>query len=168
MIISSLLHHYEYIPLIDINIPSLTMEVQASPEEALCRRIHEARKHCPCILYIENIDKWWDYASQSLQNLLLSILDVFIIYLLLFEQSLPPTLPILFLSSSSVPFEGLEQILKDLFVPVSNISLLSSLYTMIKPTKNQLKEFYKPLLLNFDKITIKPEEYESEYNILLF
>lgn len=85
MIISSLLHHYEYIPLIDINIPSLTMEVQASPEEALCRRIHEARKHCPCILYIENIDKWWDYASQSLQNLLLSILHVFIIYLLLFE-----------------------------------------------------------------------------------
>lgn len=79
MIISSLLHHYEYIPLIDINIPSLTMEVQASPEEALCRRIHEARKHCPCILYIENIDKWWDYASQSLQNLLLSILDVLII-----------------------------------------------------------------------------------------
>lgn len=77
-------------------------------------------------------------------------------------------MPILFLSSSSVPFEGLEQILKDLFVPISNISLLSSLYTMIKPTKNQLKEFYKPLLLNFDKITIKPEEYESEYNILLF
>lgn len=35
---------------------------------------------------------------------------------------------------------------------------------MIKPNKEQLKEFYKPLLLNIDKITIKPEEYESEYN----
>lgn len=38
---------------------------------------------------------------------------------------------------------------------------------MIKPNKEQLKEFYKPLLLNIDKITIKPEEYESEYNNII-
>ena len=63
-----LLHHYESLPTITLDLSSLTTDMAYhSPEQALACRIQEAYRLAPAIIYIPNVSHWWHSASEGLR-----------------------------------------------------------------------------------------------------
>ena len=73
---AALLHALEELPCHAIGLPELLADPSAaSPEAALVHLIAEARRASPAILYLPNLQLWWETAPTSLQATLQSLLD---------------------------------------------------------------------------------------------
>jgi SpoVK/Ycf46/Vps4 family AAA+-type ATPase/predicted nucleic acid-binding protein len=86
----AILYALEELPLFSLDLASLiTNQNVRSAEEALITTFAEARKNSPSILWIPNLDEWWNKASEALQSALCSLL-----------QDIPSSLNILVLSTT--------------------------------------------------------------------
>ncbi|GLJ11502.1 hypothetical protein SUGI_0169010 [Cryptomeria japonica] len=95
---SAVLHELERFPVHCLGLPSLLSDPSAwTPEEALVHIMGEARRTTPSILYLPQLQLWWETAHDQLRALLLSILE-----------ELPSDLPLLLLATSSVPSDELD------------------------------------------------------------
>lgn len=87
----AILHELEKFPVHALGLPSLLSDPSAKmPEEALVHIFGEARRTTPSILYLPNLDLWWDNAHEQLRAVLVTLLE-----------ELPSELPILLLATSS-------------------------------------------------------------------
>ncbi|GLJ11505.1 hypothetical protein SUGI_0169210 [Cryptomeria japonica] len=94
----TVLHELERFPMDCLGLPSLLFDPSArTPEEALVHIVGEARRTPPSILYLPQLQLWWETAHDQLRVVLLSILE-----------ELPSDLPLLLLATSSVPSNELD------------------------------------------------------------
>ena len=102
---AALLYRLEELIVFSLDLPQLIAEPTASSaEEALVCRIREAKRSVPCVLYLPQIDLWWENVSTTMQTTLRMLLG-----------SLPANLPLLFLATSNVEKQELPQDVEDLF-----------------------------------------------------
>ncbi|GLJ11487.1 hypothetical protein SUGI_0168660 [Cryptomeria japonica] len=102
---SAVLHELERFPVHCLGLPSLLSDPSAwTPKEALVHIVGEARRTTPSILYLPQLQLWWEMAHDQLRAVLLSILE-----------ELPSDLPLLLLATSSVPSDELDGEVASLF-----------------------------------------------------
>lgn len=102
---SALLHRFEHIPVISIDLPSLQGDASSMrPEDSLLRCLQEARRRAPSVLYMPLADAWWTHASAELREALRQGLLL-----------MPPHVPILWATTVQQPLDalplGLQQLL---------------------------------------------------------
>jgi hypothetical protein len=74
-IVGAVIHHFESVPCVHIDIPSLVSDCQSScPEQALVSKVQDAVKQAPSIVYLPDVRSWWRSATEPLKNTLLSII----------------------------------------------------------------------------------------------
>ncbi|GLJ11462.1 hypothetical protein SUGI_0168270 [Cryptomeria japonica] len=101
----AVLHELERFLVHCLGLPSLLSDPSArTPEEALVHIVGEARRTTPSILYLPQLQLWWETAHDQLRAVLLSILE-----------ELPSDLPLLLLATSSVPSDELDGEVASLF-----------------------------------------------------
>ncbi|GLJ11514.1 hypothetical protein SUGI_0169360 [Cryptomeria japonica] len=94
----AVLHKLERFPVHCFGLPSLLSDPSArTPEEALVHIVGEARRTTPSILYLPQLQLWWETAHDQLRVVLLSILE-----------ELPSDLPLLLLATSSIHSDELD------------------------------------------------------------
>ncbi|GLJ11454.1 hypothetical protein SUGI_0168180 [Cryptomeria japonica] len=94
----AVLHELERFPVHCLGLPSLLSDPSVrTPEEALAHIVGEARRTTPSILYLPQLQLWWETAHDQLRAVLLSILE-----------ELPSDLPLLLLATSFVPSDELD------------------------------------------------------------
>ena len=102
---AALLHALEELPCHAIGLPELLADPSAaSPEAALVHLIAEARRASPAILYLPNLQLWWETAPTSLQATLQSLLD-----------DLPISIPLFFLATANCPAGELSDDVSSVF-----------------------------------------------------
>ena len=102
---AALLHALEELPCHAIGLPELLADPSAaSPEAALVHLIAEARRASPAILYLPNLQLWWETAPTSLQATLQSLLD-----------DLPTSIPLFFLATANCPAGELSDAVSSVF-----------------------------------------------------
>jgi SpoVK/Ycf46/Vps4 family AAA+-type ATPase len=103
----AILYALEELSLFSLDFASLiTNPSVRSAEEALISAFAEARKNSPSILWIPNVDEWWEKASEVLQSTLCSML-----------QDIPSSLNVMVIATANKckTLEHLPQQLQTLF-----------------------------------------------------
>ena len=106
---SALLNHFEGLHVQAFDLPSLLSSSTQSAEATLIQFFTEVRRHKPGVIFIPNVDIWWQTVSHEAKSTFLGLL-----------RTLSSTDPILLLGVLEIPTDGAEQVLlqemtKDLF-----------------------------------------------------
>ena len=102
---SALLHALEALPCHPLGLPTLLADDSArSPEEALVRRITEARRSAPAVLFLPHLQMWWEAAHNNLRVTLWMLLE-----------DLPADLPLFLLATADVPVTDVDPSALDIF-----------------------------------------------------
>lgn len=135
----AVLHELERFPVHSLGLPSLMSDPSAkTPEEALVHIVGEARRNTPSILYLPQLQLWWETAHLQLRAVLSTLLE-----------ELPSDLPVLLLATSSVPFGELDEEVGSLFSH-------RYVYQVEKPTSDDRLKFISKIVDAF--LTIPDQE----------
>ncbi|KAK8249705.1 ATPase family AAA domain-containing protein 2 [Phyllosticta capitalensis] len=85
---AALLHKFEGMHVQSFDLPSLLGEAGSSPEATLVQLFKEARRHKPSVIYIPNVDVWYETVSKEVITTFTSLL-----------RTLPATDPVLVLGT---------------------------------------------------------------------
>lgn len=137
-----LLHALEMFPVQAIGLSSLVSNTSArSSEEALVLAVSEARKAAPAILYLPQLQQWWENAAPTLRSLLWVLL-----------QDLPPSLPVLLLATADAPLHEIDGDARDIFGEF--------VYELSLPSAAQRADFFETLAIAArtpSQVTIRQE-----------
>lgn len=101
----AVLHELEKFPVHSLSLPSLLSDMGSrTPEEALVNIFREARRTTPAVLYLPQIELWWETAHAQLRTVLLMLL-----------AELPSNLPLLLLATAKVYHNELEERTSSIF-----------------------------------------------------
>nr|ASZ84552.1 putative BRAT1 [Cupressus sempervirens] len=145
----AVLHKLERFPVHSLGLPSLLSDPSAkTPEEALVHIVGEARRTSPSILYLPQLQLWWETAHELLRAVLLTILD-----------ELPSDLPVLLLATSCVPSDELDGEAASLFGR-------RYIYQVEKPSSDDRCRFFSQLVdgvlsIPDEQVVITPKENVS-------
>ncbi|XP_066530483.1 ATPase family AAA domain-containing protein 2-like [Hoplias malabaricus] len=128
----SVLHALEKLTVHTLDLPRLLGVGRALPEEACAQVFSEAKKTSPSILYLPNIQKWWDTVSATLKSTFLSLL-----------QDIPSFSPILLLVTSDFPHEDLDEELQNLFCVE-----YGEVFSVPEPSQVERMKFFEDLILH--------------------
>ena len=85
-------------PCHTLALPSLLADDSSrSPEEALVRRLTEARRSAPAVLYLPHLQLWWESAPHTLRVTLWMLLE-----------DIPPDLPLFLIGVADVPIDAID------------------------------------------------------------
>ena len=102
---AALLNHFEGLHVQAFDLPTLLSDSTRSPEAAVVQLFTEVRRHKPSVIFIPNVDIWYQTVGPAVISTFLGLL-----------RSIPPTDPILVLGVLESPLKQVDpQILKDLF-----------------------------------------------------
>lgn len=133
----AILFRMEHIHSYILDIATLFKEPGRSPEDACIQVFTEAKRNVPSIIYIPNIDTWWELTSETTRAILLSQL-----------AAIDPNIPLLFLTTSINTYNDLPTQLQDIFSPYRQEIF------EIKPSNHETRRlFFKPLLIG---ISLQP------------
>lgn len=136
----ALLHSLEGLTHFSLDYPSLVADSNShSPEEALIRRLTEAQKCLPCVLYLPQVELWWKNASESMHLTLTMMLTT------LQAQG---SLPIMFLActaSTSCDGQSLPDDLLALFENDPSVSATSVVMELDTPSKSERHAHFEQL-----------------------
>eukprot|EP01133_Synstelium_polycarpum_P001065 gene1065-1208_t len=128
---NAVLYEMEEFPTFAIDICTLLSDPTAkSIEESACRVLGEAKKVAPAILYLPNIERWWDVSS--LGNTLLGFLT-----------SLDAHHPLFVLATANHSRQDLSDDILAIFGDRSD-----SVFSMEQPTESEIFDFLRTTLLN--------------------
>ncbi|KAL4888701.1 hypothetical protein BDV59DRAFT_136861 [Aspergillus ambiguus] len=82
----ALLHHFEGLHVQSFDLPTLLSDSTRSPEAAVIQLFAEVKRHRPSVIYIPNIQSWFDTIGQAVISTFMGLL-----------RSIPPTDPVLLL-----------------------------------------------------------------------
>ena len=82
----ALLHHFEGLHVQAFDLATLLSDSTRSPEAAVVQLFSEVRRHKPSVIYIPNIQSWYETVGSSVVSTFLGLL-----------RSIPPTDPVLLL-----------------------------------------------------------------------
>jgi SpoVK/Ycf46/Vps4 family AAA+-type ATPase len=92
----AILYKMEHIHAYMLDLATLFKETGRSPEETCIQVFNEARRNVPSVIYIPNIDNWWDLVSETVK----AILDAQL-------SHLDPNIPILLLATADTTYDNL-------------------------------------------------------------
>lgn len=88
----------EHIHTHTLDLSTLYSDTGVSAEEAIIRVFHEVKRSIPSILYIPNIDHWWNLVPETVRAIFMSML-----------MQLHPNSAVLILATSNVLFNNLPE-----------------------------------------------------------
>lgn len=139
----ALLHALEMFPVHAIGLSSLVSNTSArSQEEALVHAVSEARRAAPAILYLPQLQHWWENAPPTLRSLLWVLL-----------QDLPPSLPVLLLATADARLCEIDGDAQNIFGEF--------VYELSQPLRAQRSEFFDSLAIAVrtpSQVAIQQEE----------
>ncbi|XP_041104540.1 ATPase family AAA domain-containing protein 2-like isoform X2 [Polyodon spathula] len=128
----AVLHALEKFTVYTLGIAVLYGVSAASPEETCAQLFCEAKRTSPSIMYLPNIDLWWDTMGAALKATFVSLL-----------RDIPSFSPILLLATCSSPHKKLHSEIQDLF-----LKGYGEVYHVQLPTSNERKRFFEDLILH--------------------
>ncbi|KAL0280659.1 UNVERIFIED_CONTAM: hypothetical protein PYX00_001884 [Menopon gallinae] len=144
----ALLDFMEHIPVHIINLSTLFEMTNRNPEEAIIQIIREATRNPPSVIYLPAIDKWWDLLPYTAHEIFLDRI-----------KSIPITSAVLLLGTSHCSYCNLNSEVKSIF--------RYEVFEIRKPTQEERKNFFKPLILEETvRPPDQPEPTEEEWEEL--
>ncbi|MBN3324700.1 ATAD2 protein, partial [Atractosteus spatula] len=128
----AVLHALEKFTVYTLDMAVLYGISSASPEETCAQLFCEAKRTSPSILYIPNIDQWWETVGSALKATFLSLL-----------HSIPSFSPILLLATCSVSRDCLYKEVQDLF----QIEY-GEVFCVQLPSQQERRKLFEDLILN--------------------
>uniref|UniRef100_A0A2C9JP97 Bromo domain-containing protein n=1 Tax=Biomphalaria glabrata TaxID=6526 RepID=A0A2C9JP97_BIOGL len=127
----AIIHKMENFPVHVLNLPALYAVTAKTPEESCANVFQEAKRKCPSIIYLPNVNQWWDSMAETLRATLLSLI-----------QDIDPCLPLLLLATSEQSYDTLDTMLQELFCD-SNGEVIE----MRNPNADERRTFFSDLLV---------------------
>ncbi|KAI9663911.1 MAG: hypothetical protein M1821_007401 [Bathelium mastoideum] len=130
---AALLHKFESLHVQSFDLATLLEDSSRAPEAAIVQLFKEVRRHKPSVIFIPNVDVWYQTVSQQVISTFVSLL-----------RSLPPNDPVLLLGileSGSADHQPDPVMLRDLF----GFSAKNQ-FTLERPSEQARNEY-------FDRIT---------------
>lgn len=143
---AAILHALEGLTHFSLDYPALVADSNAHhPEEAMIRRMNEAQKCLPCVVYLPHAELWWANTSESMHLAL---------KMMLLSQQSHSSLPILFMAcTSAASRDDLPSGLLELFEPSSSDhhnSLSSAILVEVEsPSKAVRKDHFTQVFRAF-------------------
>ena len=137
----ALLHHFEGFHVQSFDLPILLGDSTRSAEAAIVQLFTEVKRHKPSVIFIPNVDTWYETIGSAALTTFLSLL-----------RSIPPTDPVLLLGiQESRDNETGAEMTKDLF----GFSKRNK-FELTKPSKDARLDFFKPAIEYINK---SPESF---------
>lgn len=127
----ALLYEMEEYPIYSIGMPTLLSSYMGR-EEALITNFAEARKNVPSILWIPDIDEWWNKSTDLMKSSLITMMN-----------DIPSTVQVLILASSNINIKELPTEIQNLFANNEYEVKLPELYSKEKMFHNLKEEIMK-------------------------
>ncbi|XP_033120277.1 ATPase family AAA domain-containing protein 2-like [Anneissia japonica] len=124
----ALLHHMEHLAVHCLDLPALYAVTAKSPEESCAQVFREARRTCPCVIYMPHVAQWWLACSETMKATFLTLLE-----------DLPSTTPILLLATSEASKEDMPEELSELF---------TTQFRVRYPIEAERREFFRDLIIH--------------------
>ncbi|KAK6989879.1 ATPase family AAA domain-containing protein 2B-like isoform X1 [Biomphalaria glabrata] len=144
----AIIHKMENFPVHVLNLPALYAVTAKTPEESCANVFQEAKRKCPSIIYLPNVNQWWDSMAETLRATLLSLI-----------QDIDPCLPLLLLATSEQSYDTLDTMLQELFCD-SNGEVIE----MRNPNADERRTFFSDLLV---EQACKPPPQKKKAGVLL-
>jgi hypothetical protein len=128
----AILYKMEHIHAYMLDLATLFKETGRSPEETCIQVFNEARRNVPSVIYIPNIDNWWDLVSETVK----AILDAQL-------SHLDPNIPILLLATADTTYDNLPAEVQNIFSRYRK-----EVYQLELPNNDLREAFYRPLLVD--------------------
>lgn len=128
----AILFQMEHIHSYLLDVATLYRETGRSPEEACIQVFHEAKRNVPSIIYIPNIDKWWELVNDTVRVILISQLS-----------QLDTNIPILFMTTADTNFASLPEEIQSIFSHYRK-----EVYQVTAPNSECRRLFFKPLIID--------------------
>nr|XP_018904780.1 PREDICTED: ATPase family AAA domain-containing protein 2-like isoform X2 [Bemisia tabaci] len=129
LLTSGLLHHIEHCPVHTLDVSCLFSVSARAPEEAIIQIFSEMRRLLPCVLFIPEVNEFWDVIQPSVKAVLLSQI-----------YNLDCTSPLLIVATSSSKKVSHE--IRKLFN-----SYQGDIFATSNPDSKARENFFRPLLL---------------------
>ncbi|KAL1965961.1 hypothetical protein VTN77DRAFT_4901 [Rasamsonia byssochlamydoides] len=145
-IAAAILHHFEGLHVQSFDLPTLLSDSTRSPETAVVQLFAEVKRHKPSVIYIPNVQTWYDTVGQTVISTFLGLL-----------RSIPPTDPVLLLGVVEEDGGELDAgMLKSLFGYSKK-----NLYVLTPPEHSSRYEFFAKLI---DYIKTSPADFPDPDN----
>ncbi|KAF2501832.1 AAA-domain-containing protein [Lophium mytilinum] len=145
---SALLNKFEGLHVQSFDLPTLLEDSARSPEAAIIQLFKEVRRHKPSVIYIPNVDVWYQTVEPKVIKTFLSLLS-----------SVPPNDPVLLLGVLELGSEDERpdpSMLRDLFGYSSKNE-----FKLPTPDKNGRREFFESLVAY---IRLPPSDFPNPEN----
>ncbi|ODV98409.1 hypothetical protein PACTADRAFT_36955 [Pachysolen tannophilus NRRL Y-2460] len=140
---SAILNYLEGFHVQSLDLSNLFNDSSRSIESAIIQMFIEAKRHKPSVIYIPNVDIWYNAIPDASKSTLLSLL-----------RSIQPHDKILLLGISDLDYRYLSKDLKDIFGLNNFIDL------QIKLSQPKLEKFFDQLWI---ALHLKPFEYIDDF-----
>ncbi|OJJ31837.1 hypothetical protein ASPWEDRAFT_53635 [Aspergillus wentii DTO 134E9] len=143
---AALLHHFEGLHVQAFDLPTLLSDSTRSPEAAVIQLFSEVKRHKPSVIYIPNIQAWFETVGQAVISTFMGLL-----------RSIPPTDPVLLLGVLESSGEEVEAgLLRNMFGFSKK-----NLYDLKAPDNGARYEFFSKLI---DYVKTSPSEFPDPEN----
>ncbi|KAM8809272.1 ATPase family AAA domain-containing protein 2-like [Eudromia elegans] len=127
----AVLHALEKFPVYTLDL-SVLFPSASTPEETCAQFMRDAQRTAPSIIYIPQINVWWESAGVALKTTFTTLLE-----------KIPPFAPVLLFATSNVPYMDLQDEVQELF-----IEDYGEVFHTRLPTKEERRNFFEDLILN--------------------
>ncbi|KAM8795469.1 ATPase family AAA domain-containing protein 2-like [Eudromia elegans] len=127
----AVLHALEKFPVYTLDL-SVLFPSASTPEETCAQFMRDAQRTAPSIIYISQINVWWESAGVALKTTFMTLLE-----------KIPPFAPVLLFATSNVPYMDLQDEVQELF-----IEDYGEVFHTRLPTKEERRNFFEDLILN--------------------
>ncbi|KAK4637216.1 Tat-binding 7 [Fulvia fulva] len=144
---AALLTKFEGLHVQNFDMATLMKDSSRSPEAAVVQLFEEVKRHKPSVIYIPNVNIWWDTLADSVKRTFVGLL-----------RSLPPNDPVLLLGMMELyqDDEPDPHMLRDLFGFASK-----NQYKLDRPCEEARGEFWRAIL---DFVKKTPSEFPEPEN----
>ncbi|WPG97448.1 tat-binding like 7 [Acrodontium crateriforme] len=146
---AALLSKFEGLHVQSFDMPTLMKDSSRSPEAAIVQLFEEVKRHKPSVIYVPNVDVWYNTLGESAINTFTGLL-----------KSIPPTDPVLLLGvmdREPVSHHATDnKMLRDLF----GYSLKNQ-YTLVRPDQPARKEYFNAIT---DLVRKAPSHFPEQAN----
>ncbi|KAM8792412.1 ATPase family AAA domain-containing protein 2-like [Eudromia elegans] len=125
------LHALEKFPVYTLDL-SVLFPSASTPEETCAQFMRDAQRTAPSIIYIPQINVWWESAGVALKTTFTTLLE-----------KIPPFAPVLLFATANVPYMDLQDEVQELF-----IEDYGEVFHTQLPTKEERRNFFEDLILN--------------------
>lgn len=143
---AALLNHFEGFHIQNLDLPTLYGDTTSSPEATIIRLFSEVKMHKPSVIYIPNVQEWFEILSHS------TALATFIGLL----RSIKPTDPILLLGIAETDEELDENMRRDLFGYSQK-----NRFIVQQPQHEELLRFFEPIK---SYVCTRPDDFPDPQN----